>query len=783
MFSNYLKIAVRNLLRQKAHSVINIAGLAIGLACAMLIFLWVQDELSYDRFNENVDDLYRIVETQHYTGQQDVLVAVTPAALTSALKEEVPEIIKSTRLSFNSLTIRNGDRLFTEGVALADPDFLEMFTVPFLEGDPRTALTNPHSLVLTEKAAKKYFGDKDPLGKTILVENEFDFVVTGVIRNMPHNSHLQFDLLAPFVFLKERGSSMDDWNTNWCYSYVMLQQNVRNEGIDSKINQVLHRHSETTTELHLQPVERIHLYSGGKYIADIRRQGDIEYVRIFSGIALLVLLIACVNFMNLSTARSERRAKEVGLRKVVGANRSQLIGQFLGEAMLMTLVAFGLALVLTQLLLPAFNDLSGKNLALSQLTLTTALGILGIALAAGIISGSYPAFVLSSYKPAETIKRGSGSAESGLFRKILVTAQFSLSVIMIIGTIVVSAQIGYIRNKNLGLNKENLGYVWMSGNFRSKYAVAKRELLGEPGITDITATSQLPINVLSSTSGWDWDGKPADASVLMSFISVDEDYVKTFGMQMAEGRFFSSEFGSDSLAVVVNETAVNAMGMTSPVGKRLTGRGKDMTIIGVVKDFNFKPIRTKIEPLVLLLNPARYYAMVFKTKSTGVSATIGEIEKVYKKFNPERPFHFSFLDQDYDQLYRAEVRVGVISQWFAFLSIFIAALGLYGLASYMAERRTREIGIRKVLGATVPGLFVLLSREFLIMAGIANLIAWPVAYGVMKEWLQNYAYHTSLTIGAFLTATALAIAVIVVTTSYQAIRASRANPVDALRYE
>ena len=783
MLSNYFKIAVRNLLRQRAHSIINIAGLAIGLTCTMLIFLWVQDELSYDRFNEKVDDIYRIVETQHYTGQQDFLVAVTPSALAKALKEETPEVERSTRFAFNSLTVKYEDKVFTEGVGAADPDFLEMFTVPFLEGNPQTALLKPHSLVLTEETAKKYFGNVDALGKTVVVENKYDFVVTGVIGNIPHNSHLQFDMLAPFLFLKELGSTMEDWNTNWCYSYVLLQKSARADAVEKKVNDVLHRHTDSTTDLHLQPVSKIHLYSAGRYVADIRGQGDIEYVQIFSGIALFVLLIACVNFMNLATARSERRAREVGLRKVVGANRRQLIGQFLGEAMLMTLVAFCLGLLMTGLLLPAFNELSGKTLALGQLNLTTILGFLGIALGAGLIAGSYPAFVLSSYKPVETIKRGSSSSQGGRFRKILVVLQFSLSVIMIVGALVISGQIDYIRSRNLGLNKENLGYLWMSGNFRSQYEAAKQELLRVSGISDITVTSQLPVNVVSSTSGWDWDGKPADADVLMSFVYVDEDYVRTFGMKMAEGRFFSSEFGSDTLSAVVNETAVKAMGMKSPVGKRLSGRNRNMTIIGVVKDFNFKPIRTKIEPLVLLENPARYYVMVLRTKSADISGTVAKIGEIYKKFSPDRPFHFNFLDQDYDHLYRAEERIGTLSRYFAILAIFIAALGLYGLASYTAERRTKEIGIRKVLGASVPGLFILLSKEFLLMAGIANLIAWPVAYGVMKEWLQNYAYHTPLTIGAFLIAAVLAVAVIVVTTSYQAVRASRTNPVEALRYE
>ena len=784
MFTNFLKIAIRNLLRQKAHSFINIAGLAIGMTCSMLVLLWVQDELSYDRFNENADRLCRVVATHHFTNGQAVPAAITPTALAVALKQEVPQIERSTRFAFYSLTLQHGENSFTEGVAMADPDFLSMFTVHFLEGDPSTALIDPHSMVLTREAARKYFGDENPMGKVLRVENRDNFIVTGVIEDIPHNSHLKFDLLAPFVYFKEVGSSMTDWKSSWCYTYVMLQKDASLGVVSKSIADFMQRHTKSDIQIELQALTDIHLYSAGKYEVDIGGQGDIEYVRIFFGIALFILIIACVNFMNLATARSGRRAKEVGLRKVVGAGRAQLIWQFFGEAAFMTLIAFLLAFVCTELLLPTFNNIAGKSLNLRHLDPASFIGFAGIALLAGLLSGTYPALVLSSYQPIETVRGMKGSGNGGsFFRKVLVVLQFALSVIMVIGALVVSGQLDYIRHKNLGLNKESLGYVWLYGNAREKHEIAKREVLNVSGVSAVTVTDALPTSIVSATAGWDWEGKPAGTEVMMHFANADDDYLKTFQMSMAAGRFFSPEFATDTLAAVVNETAVQAMGLSSPVGKRMTGRGKNLTIIGVVKDFNFAPLQTKIEPLILLKLPAQSYVMVMRLKSDNLSKTIAGIEGVYKKLSPDNPFHFNFLDEDYDHLYRAEERVQELTGYFTILAIFIAALGLYGLASYTALQRTKEIGVRKVLGASTPRLFLLLSREFAILALLASLLAWPAAYFIMSGWLENYAYHAPLSLTVFLIASGLALVVVFLSVSYQTIRAARANPVESLRYE
>ncbi|MBI3110435.1 MAG: ABC transporter permease [Ignavibacteriales bacterium] len=781
MLKNYLKISWRNLVRQKASSFINITGLTIGMTCSMLILMWVQHELSYDRFNQNANDIYRVVENQYYAGGQVFPVAVTPSPLAPALKAQFPEILKSTRLSFNSLTVKKEDKVFTEGVAFADPDIFEIFTLPFVKGDPQTALSAPHSIVLTEEAAEKYFGTDEPLGQILRINNRDDFLVTGVIKNIPEHSHLRYDILAPFLYLEELGSSMKNWGSNWCYTYVLLQQNILHTEVDKKIINLINTNQENSgTEIYLQPLTEIHLSSSGKYTADIGGHGDIQYVRIFIVVALFVLLIACMNFMNLATARSDKRAKEIGLRKVVGAQRHQLMKQFLTEAVILSLLAFFAALALTEVLVPIFNDVSGKVLSLSRLDPGLFFGFFMLAVLCGIISGSYPALYLSSFNPITALKGGRRSQAGGsLFRKTLVVIQFTLSVIMTIGTLVVSKQIDFMRKKNLGLEKENIGYFWMTPEVRKKNEIIKQELLKNPDVVSIARTSQLPTYVGRARSGWTWEGKNPSDEVLMHMLDVDEDYAKTFKMEIAEGRFFSREHPTDSLSVVVNETAVKVMGVKNPVGKKLN----DFTIIGVVRDFHFKPVRTKIEPLILMLTPNRYYAMVMRIRPEAMASTVDFIERTYRQFGADAPFSFNFLDEDYEYLYRAEQRVGTLAGYFSIIAILIASLGLYGLASYMAGQRTKEIGIRKILGASVPALFFLLSRHFLLLTGIANLIAWPVAYVVMSGWLQNYAYRISLDATIFFAAAILTMAIVLIAISYQVVKAALANPVEGLRYE
>jgi len=784
MFRNYFKITWRNIVRQKGYSIINISGLAVGMASCILILMWVQHERSYDKYHEYADDIYRVVETQFYADGVVFPVAVTPSALAPALKEQFPEIKNSTRLTSRGWTIKYGDNIFYEGIGLADPTFLEIFTIPFIKGNPASALSDPHSILITEEMVEKYFANEDPVGKLLRINDRDDFTVTGVIKDFPDNSHIGINFLAPFIYLEELGTSMDNWGSNSHYTYILLEPGTDYLSVDNKIFDFVQKQRETTMEIHLQPLTEIHLYSGSTYAVDVGGHGDIVYVKIFSIVAGFILLIACINFMNLSTARSERRGKEVGLRKVIGARRIQIIKQFFSESIMMSTIAFIVALLLIITLLPVFNDLSGKNLSLSQFGYSIFIGFLAVVFATGILSGSYPALFLSSFKPVQTLIGSGGSHSKGSsFRKMLVVIQFSLSVIMIIGTLVVSQQLDYIRGKNLGLDKENLLLLSLTGDFGENYRTAKQELLSNPNITDITVTSQLPTYVARSTASWDWDGKEEGINVLMHFISVGPDYVNTFKMEMAEGRFYSKDHSVDSINVVVNERAVEAMGMDSPIGKRLSIGGSDLSIIGVVKNFHIKPIQTMIEPLVMIMQESMNRTMVVRTKPENISNTIEFVENTYKELNPDTPFEYSFLNERYESQYRSEQRIGKLSTYFAGIAILIACLGLFGLAAYMAEQKKKEIGIRKVLGASSPSIFHLLSRNFIFLVAISNIIAWPIAYYFLNNWLQNYAYHTSLTPTVFILAAGMAVVIALLTVSYQAIKATHTNLVKSLRYE
>jgi putative ABC transport system permease protein len=791
MLRNYIKIAFRNIIRHKGYSFINIAGLAVGMAACILILLWVRHELSYDRFHENAESIYRVVENQYYSGNQLFPVAVTPAPLAQALKEEFPEIVSSTRLLYTTVSVAYGERVFNEGTLIfADPSFLEMFTVPFLRGNPDTALAEPDSVVLSKTMAEKYFGDEDAIGKVLAIRGETDCTVTGVIEDMPDNSHLAFDFILPYK-LRDRFLSdfyrglLSGWDSNSLYTYVKLTQGTPHKAVSRKIKDVIKAHeSGATSDIYLQPLTRIHLYSGSRFAADIAGHGDILYVRLFVIIALFVVLIACINFMNLTTARSGNRSKEVGMRKVVGAKRAQIIGQFMGESVLLSFIALMVSMILVELAMPAFNALCGKQLALSfSRDVFVLIGLAGIAMAAGIISGSYPALLLSSFEIVSAVKGTSASGRrSAIPRKALVVIQFAVSIIIIIGTAIVYNQLDYIQNKKLGLDKESIIYTPLSENLRQKYETVKGELLRNRRITSVSATGQLPTSIMNSTSSVDWKGKIPEDEILFHYVSVDADYAHLFKMEMAEGRFFSKQpIGTPY--VVINEQAVEAMGIESPVGKAMTLMGGNATIIGVVKDFHFKSVRAKIEPLVLSYTPNIFNYMLVRIQPDDIPDTIAYLKGVHGTLNPGEPFEFHFLDDAYDKLYRAEQRMGNIFGYFSFLAIFISCLGLFGMASFMAEKKTKEIGIRKAVGASVSSIVVLFIKEFSGLVIIANIIAWPLAYCAMDRWLQNYAYRISIGWEIFIISGISAFTIAMLSVSYQAVRAATASPVDALMHE
>jgi len=792
MLWNYLKVTWRNIKRYKGYSFINIVGLAVGLACCILVLLWVQDELSYDRFHTNGDDLYRVVaewrKTEPATHYWPVCAPLAPA-----LKEEFPEIIKATRFTRlrRGQLVRFGDKNFTEAqICLTDPDFFEMFTFPFIQGDVQTALSNPDSFVLTEEMAAKYFGTENPLGKTLNINNEYDFTVTGVIKNIPHNSHLQFDFLASFVRIEdfERAwAVLDNWTLSGFATYVQLDKNASRVELTDKIANYLQKHVQESKDIiYLQSLKDVHLFSSHIQFG-MEGQGDIRYVYIFSIVAFFILVIASINFMNLATARSSNRVKEVGLRKVVGAKRAQLIRQFFCESVVMAFCSLILAVVLVELFLPVFINLSGKQLSLdftSHINILSAIVLL--TLITGFLSGSYPALFLSSLRPVKILKGISKTEGQGyLFRRILVVSQFSLSILLIICTVVVSHQVGFMRNKKLGFDKEQVAYFPIRDELVQRYESLKSELLKNTGIKNVTVSSNLPTSgVILTTDKVTWEGKNPEEVVVLEVTSAGYDFTETFNMEMVKGRSFSKEFSSDEEeAIVINETAEKIIGIEDPVGKQLVFGESAVTIIGVVKDYHFKSLHSEIEPLVLAIVPSLYRYVFVKLDAADIPNTLINIESTWKSFFPDTPFEFHFLDEAYEKLYRSEQQMGTLFNSFTILAVFISCLGLFGLASFMAEKRTKEIGIRKVLGASVIGIVALLNKQFAKWVLIANVIAWPVAYYAMSRWLQGFAYRINLGIWIFALAAAIALGIAVVTVSYQSIKAALANPADSLRYE
>ncbi len=790
MFKNYLKTALRNLARHKGYSLINIVGFAIGIACCILILLWVQDELSFDRFHVNLDELYRVVEEQHYSDGTVFPIARTPYPAGRAFVEEYPEIVEFTHFSpYGRTLIEYGEKSFYErGIVFADPSFLKMFSFPLLEGDTNTALSDTNAILISEEMANKYFEGEDPIGQTLRMENEADFHVSAVFENIPSNSHLQFDFLAPFeTFMKLSGWGMS-WGNNSFYTYVRLAKNAQHQNVTSKIFAHLNKiYPESGTKFLLQPVKDIHLRSDFAIDLGGKSENKAKYVYMFSVIAVFVLLIACMNFMNLTTARASRRSLEIGMRKVVGAHRANLIRQFLGESILISLLSLLIAVGLVLLVLPAFNNISGKDLSLNTMNLgLLASGLVGIALVTGILSGSYPALLLSAIKPIRIIKGFSKlSSGNSIFRKILVTCQFSLSIALIIGTFVVFRQLDFMQKKNLGYNQEHILYLAERGAFWENYDTFKTELQRNSGIVGVTAASSIPTHTVTSTSGVDWEGKDPEFNVLFTQFNVDYDYFETLEMDMAQGRAFSRDFPTDATdAYILNETGARLTGMEDPIGKTFTLWDKSGPIIGIVKDYHFKSLHAKIEPLVLRMFRKDWHRyVIIRVKSDNMRSTLAAVERAYNRCHPGYPFEFQFLDEALNDLYSSDVRTGIVFRYFMFLAIFISCLGLFGLASFLADQRTKEIGIRKVLGASIPGIFLLLLKDFVKWVLLAGTISCPLAYYVMDGWLGNFAYRTDIALWIFLISGMLGLTVAVATVSYQSLKASIANPVDSLRYE
>jgi putative ABC transport system permease protein len=774
MLKNYIKITWRNIKNHKLYSFINIMGLAVGMACCILILLWVQDELSFDKFHANYSDIYRTVpeleDTKYYSN---------PLALAPTLEGKHPEIIHVARFCQRTWLTKYGNDVYNENGALVDDDFLKIFTFPLLEGSPEAVFASRDSVVITERTAMKYFGTSDPIGRTLLFNNATELIVTGVLKDVPSNSHLQFDFLAPMRLMGDRAITSWSWEAR---TYLLLQKNTSWRDFAEKISGFIMEHDKRTeqkTVLHVQPLSKIHLFA-------LRGTDPIVYVYIFLTIAIAILIIACINFINLSTARSNTRAKEIGMRKVVGAERTDIVRQFIGESILLSAVALVLALGFVYLLLPAFNNLAEKQLTLDIAGNVSTLFVLaGIILFTGFVSGSYPAFLLSSFHPVNTIRGKNQSGSGGyVLRRVLVVSQFSATIILIIGTILMYRQLNYIRNRDLGLNKDHVVSISMDRELRKSYRSFKNEIKRNPSVLGVTAARRMPTNITHMNPVY-WEGRGPEQYVTMTDASVDYDYFETLGMEIIEGRSFSEEYATDQENYILNEVAAGITGLESPVGKMFSVWEDEGRIIGIVKNFHTLSLHNEIGPVVFTLSQRHgsHQNIFVKIRPENVSGTIQFLENKASEFAPNSLFEYRFLDEVFEGQYRSDQRRGSIYRYFTFLAIFISCLGLFGMASFTAEQRTKEIGIRKVLGATVSRIIVLTSKDFLVLLFISNLIAWPAAYFLMNSMLNNYAYRAGIALWVFAASAVAAICVALLTVCLKIIKAAYANPVESLRYE
>ena len=787
MIKNYILTAIRNLKKYTAFSLINIIGLAIGMACSILILLWVQDELKFDKFHSKGDRIGRVLVRIMNNGEP-FEVAVTTAALAPNMAKDFPEIEHMCRFkNWGNWLFKYGDGEYIQGRSGAiDSTAFDVFDFAFIMGNPKAALNDAHSIVLTRELSNRIFGEENPVGKVLEVRGKGAFKVTGVIANVDH-SHFDFEFLFPFHQLREDGENIDEMGQG-SYNFTTYFL-LKNKNLTAKLNDRLERYldqfdEENTTELFSQPLQDIYLKSHFAYDFTIR--GDMNSVITFSAIAFLVLLIACINFMNLTTARSSNRAKEIGLRKVVGARRVHIINQFFSESVFLAFLSFLLALVVVVMLLPEFNRLSGKELSADVLKdpFIIILLIL-VAFITGLLSGSYPALYLSAFNPVKVLKgKLRSGAKSSVLRKGLVIIQFTLSVALIISTILISNQMKYIKNKDLGYNKHHLLYVHMNRNMIRNYETLKQQLLAEPTIASVTTSRVLPIYACPSFTLDQWEGKSDDRSLSLHFIGVGFDFLETMGIETVDGRSFNKDFASDTInSIVINQEAVKQIGLENPVGKTLTVFGEQSYIVGVMKDFNFNNVKNKIAPLMLHIAPEQASVCFIRVSPIDMQKSISHIEKVWKKFEPDFDFNYHFMDETLEDLYRAEQQSNKLINYFTIFAIFISCLGIFGLASFMAEQKTKEIGVRKVMGASVSTIVKLFSAEFTKLVILGNVLAWPIAYFAMNKWLENFAYHTKLAWWMFALALVLSLAVVVITISYQAYKAATRNPAESLRYE
>ncbi|GAB3990923.1 ABC transporter permease [Spirosoma daeguense] len=808
MLTNYLKIAWRTLRKQQGFTFINIFGLAVGLACCMLIMLYVLDELSYDRYNDKADRIYRIHSEIRFGGN-DMHFAISPDPMGPTLKKDYPQVEQFVRLHQRGtwLVRRTGEptNLREDNITFADSTLFDVFTLPLLSGDPKTALREPNSVVISESAAKRHFGSQNPMGKTLVFDNNRTFNVSGVMRDMPKNAHFQSNF---FLSMLNDDYEWGQWLSHNHHTYILFRPGTDVQAFSKNFTTIIEKYvgpkilqftgssmakfrsAGNRLGYWFIPLTDIHLHS--KQQIELAPNSDIQYVYIFSAVALFILLIAGINFTNLATARSANRAKEVGIRKVMGSERQQLIGQFMTESVLTTILAMLLAVLLVVFTLPGFNIVAAKELDISQLISPSYLPFLiALPVVVGLLAGIYPAFFLSSFRPIKVLKgRINVSFRNAGLRSGLVVFQFMMSVVLITGTIIVYRQISYIQTKNLGFNREQLITINDVNAIGKQTETFKQEVLRLPGVVNGSISGFLPTPSDRTDGSFFTEGQSnLNQSVQMQAWGIDYDYIKTLGMQVIQGRNLSRDFGADSAGIILNETAVRILGFQNPIGKRIWRFDdaqlkirRTYTIVGVVKNFHFESLRRNIGALAMILRP-NSRAITFRLSSNNVPALVDQIKTKWQQIAPGQPFSYQFMDDSFDEMYRAEQRISTIALTFAALAILIACLGLFGLAAFMAEQRTKEIGVRKVLGASVGSIVTLLSKDFLKLVFIAIVIASPIAWYVMNQWLNDFAYKIDIEWWIFALAGLLAVGIALLTVSFQSVKAALTNPVKSLRSE
>ena len=758
------------------------------MAAAVLVFLWILDELSFDRFHDNYDNIYRIV-TAMDNADGDFHIAVTAAPLAPKFEESYPEIIESARFTpaMSEMLVNHGEKKFYEKeIAFADKEFFRIFTYPFVYGSDHDPFPAKNSAVISEQIAQKYFGDENPVGKTISLDDETLITISGVIENVPSNSHLKFNILINFDMIEEFGYELH-WESLSYFAYALLREDVDHPALKAKIDTLTKElYSHGNYEFLLQPLSDVHLRSSFDIDVYGHTEPTYQYIRIFILIGIFILLISIINYINLSTARSTMRAREVGVRKVFGARRAQLTRQFMGESFFLCLLSYLIAMLLVEAVLPYFNVFTGKEVNVDYSDARFSFGIIAILVFTGIFSGAYPALLLSSYIPAWTLK-GDIKTGTSSFRRVLVILQFTIAILMIICAGIVYRQLTFIQDRNLGINTDQIIYFPVIGNTGEKLQFLKEELHKYPGVKGVTNSANLPTFNYSETYGIKWEGKKEEDLLHVSINKVDHDYIPTFGIELAEGRNFSMDHPADSANFILNETAIRMMQMEDPIGKSFSLWGMKGEIIGVMKDYNFKSLHKEIDPICLhITNPfyAKMYGYIFiKLEGSDIRNTIRDIERTWNKLNPVFTLDYTFLEDEYANLYLSESRMRSLFALFAALSVFLSCLGLYGLSSFMAEKRTREIGIRKALGARSWQIVTLFSWDALKWILISNLIAWPIAWLYMKHWLNDFAYKKSISPWIFLLSGFIVLLISAITLSFQAQKAARINPAITIKQE